>query len=552
MRRKEAAGGLSVHATAGTHAVLLGIDLTEAQAKGLLGFAIWRDDHTESEGYWLKGLRTFAETGHGVPPGVPIPLRDHPLQGFLWGDYTAKPRHRYTYRVVALRGSPKRLQEAESVSVDVETESEDVESSGHAVYFNRGLAATRAYALKFNNIHPDAVPDGAAYAWLSRGLFEGLNRFLSQATGPGWGIRAAVYEFTAEPVLAALSAARARGVDVRIVFDAKRNGSVTAATPAAADPRERNLRAIEVATLADVCKPREMNPSYIAHNKFLVLTRDNNPVAVWTGSTNLTKGGFYGHSNVGHAVWDPQVAGQFLAYWTYISNDPDAKSLRTWTEQASPLPGQALPAGCSVVFSPRADLRVLDWYCARMMQARAMFLTAAFGVNDRLEQVFAVQSDSLRYLLLDKKDEDMELLNRDQNNRVSVGAIPQDPLSRHLAQVQVIANLNRHVRFIHTKYLLVDPLSDDPLVVTGSANFSDASTRSNDENMLVIRGEKRVADIYLGEFMRLFNYFLFSSFETGGEGSPRRHLTPSDEWAEAYFAPSSPKSKERRFFAVSP
>ena len=54
--------------------------------------------------------------------------------------------------------------------------------------------------------------------------------------------------------------------------------------------------------------------------------------------------------------------------------------------------------------------------------------------------------------------------------------------------------------------MLVDPLGDDPLVVTGSANFSQPSQRINDENMLVIRGDTRVADIYFGEFMRIFDH----------------------------------------------
>jgi phosphatidylserine/phosphatidylglycerophosphate/cardiolipin synthase-like enzyme len=57
----------------------------------------------------------------------------------------------------------------------------------------------------------------------------------------------------------------------------------------------------------------------------------------------------------------------------------------------------------------------------------------------------------------------------------------------------------------------MDPLSEDPIVVTGSANFSDASTNDNDENMLIIRGDKRVADIYFTEFNRLFNHYYFRS-----------------------------------------
>ena len=52
--------------------------------------------------------------------------------------------------------------------------------------------------------------------------------------------------------------------------------------------------------------------------------------------------------------------------------------------------------------------------------------------------------------------------------------------------------------------MLMDPLSIDPIVVTGSANFSKVSTNDNDENMLVIRGDQRVADIYFTEFNRLF------------------------------------------------
>ncbi|WP_162846947.1 phospholipase D-like domain-containing protein [Mucilaginibacter gracilis] len=63
--------------------------------------------------------------------------------------------------------------------------------------------------------------------------------------------------------------------------------------------------------------------------------------------------------------------------------------------------------------------------------------------------------------------------------------------------------------YIHTKYLLKDPLSEVPVVVTGSANFSKAATDTNDENMIIIKGNRRVADIYFTEFLRLFNHYYF-------------------------------------------
>ena len=43
--------------------------------------------------------------------------------------------------------------------------------------------------------------------------------------------------------------------------------------------------------------------------------------------------------------------------------------------------------------------------------------------------------------------------------------------------------LNQHVSYIDSKFLLRYPLGKDPIVVTGSANFSNAST--NDENMIM-------------------------------------------------------------------
>lgn len=69
----------------------------------------------------------------------------------------------------------------------------------------------------------------------------------------------------------------------------------------------------------------------------------------------------------------------------------------------------------------------------------------------------------------------------------------------------------KRFRYVHTKFLLIDPLSDDPTVVSGSANFSLASTTSNDENMIVVRGPsaRRMARIFLVEFLRVHGHFAY-------------------------------------------
>ncbi|MBD2020458.1 hypothetical protein H6F43_09685, partial [Leptolyngbya sp. FACHB-36] len=301
MKAKATKGAVSVQAIAGSYVVLLGINLSDAKRNGVLGFAIERTDHTEDERFWLKGFKTFKETDPGLPPGSLVSTLEHPIQAFFWGDFTAKPNHEYTYRIVAMRGKPKRLEQGDSVEVRVRTE--DEATGTHAVYFNRGTAASQAYARKFKNRSPDQVPDGKAWTWLSRGLVEGLLAFIEQANGKRYALRAAVYEFQHLPVLQAFGAASKSGADVKIVVDAKPNSQNY--------PNQKNRDASDQANITALTIPRQANPSYIAHNKFIVLLEDGQPTQVWTGSTNLTTGGLYGHSNVGHVIRDPNVAASF-------------------------------------------------------------------------------------------------------------------------------------------------------------------------------------------------------------------------------------------------
>ena len=99
-----ATNGLTVNAIAGTHVVMLGLDMDKSKVAGLLGFAIKRTDHTENERYWLKGMRAFKETYPNPPEGASFSTQDSPVQDFLWSDFTAKPDHNYTYEVVPVRG----------------------------------------------------------------------------------------------------------------------------------------------------------------------------------------------------------------------------------------------------------------------------------------------------------------------------------------------------------------------------------------------------------------------------------------------------------------
>jgi phosphatidylserine/phosphatidylglycerophosphate/cardiolipin synthase-like enzyme len=112
------------------------------------------------------------------------------------------------------------------------------------------------------------------------------------------------------------------------------------------------------------------------------------------------------------------------------------------------------------------------------------------------------------------------------------------------------------VAFVHSKFLLRDPLGDDPIVVTGSANFSNPSTTSNDENMLIIRGDLRAADIYFTEFNRIFNHYYFRSVvesakrrKNGAEPQASLFLAEKDQWLEKY-KPGTLRSKRVAMFSA--
>lgn len=84
-----------------------------------------------------------------------------------------------------------------------------------------------------------------------------------------------------------------------------------------------------------------------------------------------------------------------------------------------------------------------------------------------------------------------------RSNRIAVGSkVTASNLDRWLKERS--SGFNGSVsQYVHLKFLLIDPLGKDPIIITGSANFSDESTLRNDENTLVIRGDSRVANIYL-------------------------------------------------------
>jgi phosphatidylserine/phosphatidylglycerophosphate/cardiolipin synthase-like enzyme len=548
---------ISVNAIAGTYVVLLGMDANPEAAKGLLGFAIHRTDNSEKEQYWLQSFKTFEDLNPNPNPGTLVSTQEAPIQGFMWGDYTAKPGHEYLYKIVPVYGTPKNLQYGTPVEVAITTENEDNQT--HAIYFNRGVAGSQAYIRKFGNNAPSKVgPE--AFKWLSRGLEESILQFISRAKGKKYSIRAAAYEFSHAGVLNAFGNASKSGADVKIVYDCRKE-----------QPQKTSNTAIKKAGISKLMIKRQANASYISHNKFIILLKNNKPIEVLTGSTNFTDGGIYGQSNVVHIVRDPSVAAYYLDYWNLLSKDTDAKQLRPLNVKQTPDPIGDLKANVVPLFSPRTSLKALEWYAEKINAAtKQSGFTAAFGVNKLFANVLAKNKTNFRYVLLEKTGPTYNQFNTVKNNFISIGAVLQsDAIQDGELQRWVkerLTGLNTFVKYLHTKYLFLDPLSDHPIVISGSANFSDASTINNDENMLLVSGNTMVADIYLGEFMRLWQHFYFRDIanryakvnaakktnvkkqKTTSTKTNSPYLVPDDSWAKKYFGSDFRKTTERELF----
>ncbi|MCK5116460.1 MAG: hypothetical protein KAR44_07645 [Candidatus Aegiribacteria sp.] len=549
MRVMKTNGGLKVHAIAGTYVVMLGFDLAEANCDGLLGFSIHRTDHTENEAYYLSGSKAFAETDPGFPSGSKYSTRDHPIQSFQWADYSAKPGHDYTYTITALKGTPADLEPYAETVIDITTESP--ESGDHDIYFNCGLAASQAYVRRFGDRVPEDVPNRKAFEWLSRGLNEALEDFIRSSKPGQHALRIAAYEFNYDVFLKVVKEVLDKGVNIQIVYDARKD-----------NPKIRNQQAVAAAGLANVSRERTIPKSYISHNKFIIKLQDGQPYSVWTGGTNFSEGGIYGHSNVAHVIEEQAIATKFLDYWTALWSDPKSTPLKDSVEMISPLPVSP-PVGTTVLFSPRKNLDALDWYAKLAMNANdGLFMTFAFGMNDIFKNVYENGCAPFRLALMEKKTRSMkagpardaeerkiQILRNMPENVFAIGDfIRTNEIDGWVKEK--LTNLNSHVRYVHNKFMLVDPLTDDPIVVAGSANFSDASTRRNDENMVITRGNKRVADIYLCEFMRLYSHHAFrESLKWRESNNPPKALR-IDDWWRGYFG-MTPRSTRRKYFARS-
>ena len=564
MRGRASKDGLTVRIIAGTHAVLLAFDLADERRTGCLGFSIERTDVGTGDRRWLPNSLRFMSD----PNPEWVTTARAPLQKFRWGDYTTEPGRLYRYRVVARYGAPAEILaqgllaerpggfDAIPGGVTLELRTEDCRNEATSIFFNRGAAASQAYVNKFGDNDPDAIPE--ALTWLSRGLEEGLVAFIAKADGADFALHGCIYEFEKPTPIQALIQAQKRGAEVHIVYHARKGGNTA----------EENRHAIESLNVTFPTTPRTQG-SAIMHNKYLVLLRKDasgalKPIAVWTGGTNWTEGGIYGQLNVGHAVYDAAVAERYEAGFQVLAQDLSIDQTQAKNDVITPTPTNraALQHGATPLFSPQNGLGMIALYADVCRTARVLMVSAPFALHEQIRQVLQSPTDgAMRFMLADKEGSygekgNIDLLNADLGNMAAVakpyeGTKLADFQKRKLDRDRLMVDESFHHAgiHIHSKIILADPFGPDPVLITGSANFSTNSTVSNDSNVLVFRGDTAVADVYVADFMRMFEHYWFRSRKDEKLAADQVFaLKDTDAWSERYFTPGTREQRDRLAF----
>lgn len=533
-----------VKAYAGTNGVLLAMDLAEPRRKGLLGFAIEKQQGDKPWLFLFNSL-TFPGKVHTFPQFHATPSDKAPLQKFRWADYAVNPGMTIHYRVHLAYGTPDVPQLGEALELTIR--SDDGHPANQGVIFNRAVAASQAFQRKFPNLDAqisanknmpiEAWPD-AARQWLENGLLGRLQGFIERAVDGQWALDIAIYEYQLQAIIDTVNAAFDRGVQVRVLYHAR------------PDDEDTTINEASLAKLPSTSKRGRVTHN-IFHNKFIVLSRldgggERQPQAVLCGSTNFTANGVYRQANVVHVLDDSAVSASYLKTFEQIWAEPaDVGTTRDWITQHNPMnPAQPLFAG----FSPRtggADLR--EFVDIIEGAKKDLLFVTAFALPDAILNALLGQphDDILRYGL--------------QNTVSRISGFHADRTAEFAATALLNTGLEGWLRenmkgqkgnlLVHTKAVVTDFTSDSPTLISGSHNLSSSASNGNDENYLIIRGDTDLADRYGLELLRFYEHYRFRYFAKKLALKQVQPLAADDSWANDYYVEDDLRQLSRLRFA---
>ena len=309
-----------------------------------------------------------------------------------------------------------------------------------------------------------------------------LARYIGRATQT---LDIAIYNWNSPTILAAVNAAYARGVRVRIVYEAA-NSNASLAGLTAGIPRAGRV------------DPSGVNG--IMHNKFVVIDANSanpNVPVVWSGSTNWTSAQLDIDRNSALALQDQSLARVYTMEFEEMWGSTGAQT-------------GTLLFGANKTDNTPHYLRIGG-------KAVESWFSPSDNVNGRLIQTVQTADNDLHIASMVITQIDIARAVRDQI--LLRGIAPcSEGVTNDTASADGTGLVFRTIRqgmgtrflkksasspsyIFHHKYLIVDAgnAASDPTLFVGSHNWSAAANTTNDENTLVVH-DNAIVNQYYQEF----------------------------------------------------
>ena len=456
------------------------------------------------------------------------------------------------YRVVArVVGTDGKLQDGPSSAWSKTlTLSADC-GDGVSVHFNRGYVLSQFMArymkrkgitlekLKETAVVVSEQVDREARAFLGGTLRETMLAMMKDVEeDEGLELHAALYELSDEELVDGLVAIGARA---HIVLA---NGSVEE------DGEDENEEArTRLKDAGCLVHDRFLAPKALAHNKFVVIGRrdgeDFTPEKVWTGSTNWTPTGLCTQLNNGIMLVNEELAARFEAQFQLLAKARNVVSDELLDSNNRPKRG--IPLG---------DAKIDSWFSklSREIDIKELIELVKGAEQGVFFVMFQPGNEPVRTLLRMQSEKDIYVRGV-ATQFTSTGAedfklLKQDPEEFFLDSAQTTgigktvgqwavegtaAEFREHIghAVTHSKVIVIDPFGDNPVVVTGSHNFSKSASTKNDENFVVILGHHEIAMHYAINAMQTYNHYRWRAYLEEAEREDRdpfQYLSRSPSW----------------------
>ncbi|GAB3790403.1 hypothetical protein GCM10028818_60480 [Spirosoma horti] len=497
----------------------------------------------------------------------PVPLRpstEWPFQRFSWTDHDANIGDTVSYRIIPIirtnAGTLERI-DAEASSWSPERTLGAKLTGKYKPFFNRGFVMSQfmTHYLKEQKLTLDQFKtrirdedDKTIRRFLSGDLRVALLNELKTAQVKNGHIYAALFELNDDELIKAIMAL---GKRAHIVLS---NGSITKGkteTMAQARIRDENEEARKrlMATGVDVEVEkinRFLSPGALGHNKFMVRTDDQNePVTAWTGSTNWTTTGLCTQVNNGLLIEDTDVAKVYLDQWHQIKKAASGFPLEFVQQNNKPKQiGAAIPGQvrATVWFSrtqKQVDLTALRDEVLKAKQGILflMFMPGATGLFSTVTAQSARPDLYVRGVVSelpngrgDESAADVNLIDKQTHIPLHLDIIEPEGIPNSIAFFAEEVSRKQFLHdigfaIIHSKVVVIDPFSEDPVVITGSHNFSGNASSKNDENFIIVKGDKELAEAYAVNILGAYDHYRYRSF-INDTAKPFNGIKDNDTW----------------------